>query len=54
MNRTSEDWRRAATNSRLLAAYLSDPEAKRILTQTADECDAIAVATGELVELLPC
>ena len=47
--RTPREWLNAAIDARTLAAYLTDPVAKRVMEETADECEAVAQIAGALI-----
>jgi hypothetical protein len=49
---TPRDWLQTAIDARAIAAQLTDPYAKRVMEETADECELIAQDVGEIVDAL--
>jgi hypothetical protein len=45
---TPRDWLQTAIDARAIAAQLTDPYAKRVMEETADECELIAQDIGEI------
>jgi hypothetical protein len=41
------DWLQTAIEARAIAAQLTDPEAKRVMEETADDCERMAQFAGE-------
>jgi ketopantoate reductase len=52
LNRTPQDWLTSAIAARSVAAHLSDPEARKVMEEVADECESIAQDVGAIVATL--
>jgi hypothetical protein len=51
LRRTARDWLQIAMDAREIAAWLSDPQAKRVMEDVADDCERAAQQIGAVTAL---